>query len=114
MTTTPTSIPTPTATTAPLGTRITAWIAIVLGVAETGLAVWAWVETASYSGESSTAAVGFVVALLVGIPGGCALVLGVIGLAVARRMAGLPLAILGVTVAAGPVVLWLSAWSPWL
>lgn len=109
-----TSTSAPAATTAPTGTRITAWTAVVLGLAETGLAVWAWVETATYTGESSTAALGYVAALLLGVPGVCALVLGAIGILLARRPVGLPAAILGVVAGAGPVVLWLSAWLPWL
>jgi len=96
------------------GTRITAAVAVLLGLAESGLAGWAWVDTATSTSESSTAALGYVVALLLGVPGVLALVLGALGLGFARRAGGLPLAILGVVVAAGPVVLWLSAWLPWL
>ncbi|GAA3658488.1 hypothetical protein GCM10022237_18160 [Nocardioides ginsengisoli] len=93
--------------------RVLGLVAGLLGLVESGLGVVAWVDTAHYTGESSTASIGFLFALVIGLPGALALVLGVLGWLLARRVAGPMLSILGLMFALSPLLLFGSFWLGW-
>ena len=93
--------------------RVTGLVAALLGLVESGLGVCAWVATANDTGESSTAAIGFLFALLIGVPGGLGLVLGVLGWVFAARILGPISSVVGLLAALSPLLLFGSFWLGW-
>ena len=96
---------------------VTAVVALVLAVLELGFAAWAWIATdeAARTSDDPLVGIGYLIALVVAVPGAAgaagALLAG-LGWLLARRTAGLVLAIIAVVVAGAPFVLWLSFLSP--
>ena len=93
---------------------VTAVVALCLGLVELGLGAWAWVATdeAARTSDDPLVGVGYVVALALAAPGAVGVLLAGLGWLLARRTAGLVLAIVGVVVAGAPLVLWLSVLAP--
>lgn len=94
---------------------VTAVVALCLGVVELGLGAWGWLATdeAARTSDDPLVGVGYLVALAVAAPGALGVLLAGLGWLLARRTAGLVLAIVGVVVAGAPLVLWLSFLVPW-
>ena len=88
--------------------RVVGVVAALLGLAEAGLGVAVWVATDGYTGESSTASLGYVVALLIGVPGALGLLLGVLGWILAHRALALVASLLGLMAGLSPLLLWAS------
>lgn len=93
---------------------VTAVVALVLAVLELGFAAWAWIATdeAARTSDDPLVGVGYLVALVTAAPGAAAALLAGLGWFLARRTAGLVLAILAVVVAGSPLLLWLSFLAP--
>jgi uncharacterized membrane protein YidH (DUF202 family) len=89
---------------------VTAVVALLLGVLELGLGAWAWLATdeAARTSDDPLVGVGYVVALVVAVPGAAGVLLAALGWFLARRTVGLVLAIVAVVVSAAPLLLWLS------
>lgn len=90
--------------------RTLAVLVLVLGLGEAGFGVVAWVESARTTGDAAMfAGLGYILALVVGLPGVFAVVLGACGLAVGRNLtAAYVAAAAGTVVVAGPIVLLLA------
>ena len=93
---------------------VTAVVALVLAVLELGFAAWAWIATdeAARTSDDPLVGIGYLIALVVAVPGAAGALLAGLGWLLARRTAGLVLAIIAVVVAGAPFVLWLSFLSP--
>ena len=94
----------------------TAVVALVLAVLELGFGAWAWIATdeAARTSDDPLTAIGYLVALAIGVPGVVGLLLAALGWVLADRVAGLVLAILGAGAVAVPALLWLIVASPGL
>lgn len=93
---------------------VTAVVALVLAVLELGFAAWAWIATdeAARTSDDPLVGIGYLIALVIAVPGAAGALLAGLGWLLARRTAGLVLAIIAVVVAGAPVVLWLSFLAP--
>ncbi len=93
---------------------VTAVVGLCLGVAELGFAGWAWIATdeAARTSDDPLVGIGYLVALVLAVPGALGVLLAGLGWFLARRSAGLALAIVGLVVAGAPLVLWLGLLSP--
>lgn len=93
---------------------VTAVIGVGLGLLELGFAGWAWLATdeAARTSDDPLVGLGYLIALVVAVPGALGVLLAGLGWFLARRSAGLALAIAGVVVAGAPLVLWLWLLSP--
>lgn len=93
---------------------VTAVVGLALGVVELCLGLWAWLATdeAARTSDDPLVGIGYLVALVVAVPGAVGVALAGLGWLLARRSVGLALAILGVVVAAAPLVLWLWLLAP--
>lgn len=93
---------------------VTAVVALVLAVLELGFAAWAWIATdeAARTSDDPLVGIGYVFALAIGVPAVAGVLLAGLGWLLARRTAGLVLAIIGVVVAGAPFVLWLAFLVP--
>lgn len=87
-------------------------VALVFGVVELLGAALMWYLTATDPSDDPLVGLGYVVALVVGAPGGVGVLLGGLGWLLADRVAGLVLGILAVVATAGPVLLVLGFASP--
>jgi hypothetical protein len=90
--------------------RVTGVVAALLGLVETGLGVIVWVDIAHYTGESSTAAIGYLFALVVGVPGALGLALGLLGWVLAARIVGPIASVLALMAVLSPLLLFASFW----
>ncbi|HVK30435.1 MAG TPA: hypothetical protein VM575_18995 [Nocardioides sp.] len=93
---------------------VTAVVALVLAVLELGFAAWAWIATdeAARTSDDPLVGVGYVIALVIAVPGAAGVLLAGLGWFLARRTAGLVLAIIAAVVAGAPFVLWLAMLAP--
>ncbi|QSR27641.1 hypothetical protein CFH99_18615 [Nocardioides aromaticivorans] len=93
---------------------VTAVVALVLAVLELGFAAWAWIATdeAARTSDDPLVGIGYLIALVIAVPGAAGALLAGLGWLLARRTAGLVLAIIAVVVAGAPIVLWLSFLTP--
>lgn len=94
---------------------VTAVVALALGVVELGFAGWAWLATdeAARTSDDPLVSVGYLLALAIAVPGAAGVLLAGLGWLLARRTAGLVLAIVAVVVAGIPFAMWLSWLAPW-
>lgn len=91
---------------------VTSAVALVLGLLELGLGAFCWWATDTDPSDDPLTALGYLVALMIGVPGGIGLVLAGLGWLLADRVAGLVLAILAACAVAVPGLLWLGVASP--
>lgn len=90
---------------------VTSLIALVVGILELISAGVMWYLTDIDPTDDPLVGLGYLVALLMGVPGVVAVVLGGLGWLLAGRTAGLVLAILATVAASGPVMIFLLSWS---
>lgn len=94
------------------GTVVTSVVVLVLGVVEIGFGAFCWYVTETDPADDPLTAIGYLVALVIGVPGVVGLVLAGLGWLLADRVAGLVLAILAACAVAVPALLWLGVASP--
>lgn len=98
---------------APSSTRkaavVTSIVALALGLLEAGLGAYCWYVTSIDPSDDPLVAIGYVVAIAIGVPGAVGLLLAGLGWLFADRVAGLVLAIVAVVVAGGPVLLFVPS-----
>ncbi len=91
---------------------VTSVVALVLGVVETGFGAFCWWVTETDPSDDPLTAIGYLVALVIGVPGVLGAVLAGLGWLLADRTAGLVLAILAGCAVAVPGLLWLTFANP--
>lgn len=87
-------------------------IALAISVLELLVAAYFWVASAKDTSDDPLSGIGYVFAVAIGVPGVLGLLLGGLGWWLAKRPAGLGLAIVGVVVAAVPGLGIVSHWLP--
>ncbi len=121
------SVPTPAPSASPssaspssvsAGTRraavATSAVALVVAALEIAAGAFFWYVTETDTSDDPLVGIGYLFAIVVGVPGLLGGLLGALGWAFARRAAGLALAILAVVCVAGPVLLYLWFALPWI
>lgn len=93
-----------------IGIRIVASVVLVLGIAELGLGVYAWVDSSRATGDAAEfAGLGYLLALVVGVPGLLAVILGGASLAVGRHPTpACAAAAAGTLAALGPILVFVA------
>ncbi|KRB79589.1 hypothetical protein ASE01_22935 [Nocardioides sp. Root190] len=88
-------------------------IALAVGLLEIAAGVVFWYLTSVDTSDDPLVGIGYVFAIALAAPGMLGVVLAALGWLLARRTAGLGLAIAALVVAAGPAMLYLWLVVPW-